>query len=370
MVNLFSRLNVISQSQHDAELDFSPLVARRSVPFFGRPNVATIPDDDPDSVGGSPARTDTSGWISRRTGEELEEYQDQRQIEKIKKRVASKEAFRLDNISKLKCGVEVWTKDKDIAPLSKKPGPKGFRRTRVKTFGIIMEQSTKDDSFWLVKFKNGKLMYCSQNILMFSSCIPQVLHLAKNKDNILCVKETYLSYEDKEEIMSLILYKKIYKLPGHDDCTFDDLEKTYKPRYNFISSWKMRNFVSKQRKKVKSSSNCTTDKHTIASEDQFQKTKHVTTTTNNNANINIMSVDATSSATKDQLKICTPTVSHSLAKKILAKEIKEHREKNWNRYPYTMYPCLLPSDTVKASINRKNSTGEFVLKLYSLFYRF
>ena len=87
MSNLFSRLNVISQSQHDAEID-SPPIARCPASLFARaPNMTTIPDDDPEessSVLTVPTNSDC--WVSCHTKEQVEDFQDQLERMKQKQR--------------------------------------------------------------------------------------------------------------------------------------------------------------------------------------------------------------------------------------------------------------------------------------------
>ena len=76
---------MISQSQHDAKID-SPPVACRTVTLFPRaPNIDALPDDDPKPLPPTKVPTDSSGWIKRRTPEEVEEFQDQLAISAQKK---------------------------------------------------------------------------------------------------------------------------------------------------------------------------------------------------------------------------------------------------------------------------------------------
>ena len=69
MSNLFSRLNVISQSQHDADIDSQPVARPHPASIFARaPNIATILDDDPEETSSvSKVPTDSDGWVSCHT---------------------------------------------------------------------------------------------------------------------------------------------------------------------------------------------------------------------------------------------------------------------------------------------------------------
>ena len=82
MSNIF-RLNVISQSQHGAETRKpSPPVAHCSRQLFSyRPNITLVADDNPELFssfgvkGNMPKpKSTTSGWISRCTPRQLEEF--------------------------------------------------------------------------------------------------------------------------------------------------------------------------------------------------------------------------------------------------------------------------------------------------------
>ena len=359
MSNLFSRLNdVISQSQHDAAEIGSPSVARCPTSLFHRPpDVSTIPDDDPKICSPSVARRPTSlfrrppdvstipdddpnllilpkvptnsdGWVKRRSRDEVEDFQDHISIMKQRQRNAALEANRATNISKLKVGVEVWTKDAEISELSKNKGPKGKRRYREKTFGIIKERSNKNSSFWYVEFNNGKSVFCSESILVFHNDVPQVVHLGTKKNNQLCLttnkdtmsepKEPSLEVQDK--IKTKILLEKIYKLPGHDEITYESLASIHISKYPWINPWKLRFHVFKMRKHLMKE----------ASSDSW-----ITNLTNNPAN--------------DDRK---------LSEKFISQNIKKHRLCNKDRYPYTKYKCLLDIDCNKSTHGKDGENGK------------
>ena len=161
-----------------------------------------------------------SEYISRRTCDEVEDFQDLQRTKKQKAKVAMKEAVRSENASKRKVGAAVWTKDKAVAPLSRKKGPKAKCRCRVKTFGVIVKKSETFDSHWLVKFQNGISVYCNESNLMFVSSTSQDFHLGKNTNDELCLVKFEKSCVDQEEIMPQMVVSKIYKLPGHTQYTY------------------------------------------------------------------------------------------------------------------------------------------------------
>ena len=150
MPNLFSRFNVISQSQHDAEIErghppLPPVVRQNYFSQFlrdARPNVTTIPDDDPEfslySPSGSKksgvlANGDSSGWISRRSIGEQEEFQAEQKMKRLRVLNMKRDAYCIENVAQLKVGAHVWTRDKEIEDLSlNKKGSKGKRRSREK----------------------------------------------------------------------------------------------------------------------------------------------------------------------------------------------------------------------------------------------
>ena len=346
MSNLFSRLNVISQSQHDAEID-SPPVARRTVTLFPRaPNIDALPDDDPKPLPPTKVPADSSGWIKRRTPEEVEEFQDQLAITAQKKRMEHLEAINIANIAKLKVGVEVWTRHKEVANLSPIKGPKGQRRIREKTFGTIVEKSTRNGSFWNVKFHNDKTIYCSDSILTFNSDIPQGQYLNRDDNNNLCLEPTTLSFEEKDKIKTEIVLSKIYKLPGYTKINYETLAAIHKKKHPWINAWKLRFHVSKCRSQllpkalpdswITKLSQKTTEDDEMNNHDNNAK---LYTTPSIGDKLNTKSDVAPSSA------VCNNETAYSnknelLAKKFLSDNIKRHRNINYHRYPYTHYKCL------------------------------
>ena len=327
MSNLFSRMNVISQSQHDSETE-SPPIARRPTSLFARvPDTATIPDDDPESSSPPKVPTNTEGWVSRCSLAEVQDFQDKLEHMKQLQRNTNEEKARALNISKLKVGVEVWTKDKSIAKLSKSRGPKGKRRSREQTFGIIKKRSNRNSTFWYIEFQNGKRMYCSQDILTFHSVVPQVVHLGRTKDNKLCLTKpnaSYVSIEEQDKVKNQILLAKIYQLPGHDSVTYETLERVHKHTHPWISAWKLRAYISKIHKKMLGQA--ATDSWIMNIEEEnkkkqpststSKKTIMFTTTTNNIAN-NMKCTVVADNLAEDSIDFNHPDVNDKLASKFL-----------------------------------------------------
>ena len=85
---------------------------------------------------------------------------------------------------------------------------------------------------------------------MFHSSTNQEFQLGKNESDEMCLVKFDKSCEDQEEVMSHIVVSKIYKLPGHNQYTYEKLESLYKPKYDWLSAWKLRNHVTQMRKKI------------------------------------------------------------------------------------------------------------------------
>ena len=350
-----SRLNVIPQSQYEAEFENpssapSP-VGPRPPPLFRRPNVSIIPDDDPDllsSAGVRKPNCDKSGWISRRTREEVEEYQDvQYSFKQLQKQVAKK-AHYADNISKLKVGAHIWTKDPQIANLTRKKGPKGKRRTRVQTFGVIVKQSAAKKSYWLCKFDNGKGGYCHESILRFQSSSAPKHILGRDSNNDMVIKMKDISVEDEELIKTEIVLSKIYKLPGHNDYTYDALVKLHKKKYKWLNSWKLRSHVSKMRKHLMNTADPDYWLSKLIHDDTTDKiaptTAKTLTMTTNNPSLDTTRVKVNNVAiAKSKSSETTGNYNRRLAKKFLSPQIRKHRKLNKHRYPYNTYGYLYSS---------------------------
>ena len=94
--------------------------------------MATIPDDDPEELSSVlTVPTNSDCWVSCHTKEQVEDFQDQLERVKQKQRHKNQEKAPAHNVSKLKVGVEVWTRHKDISDLLNNTSQKGNRFMRI-----------------------------------------------------------------------------------------------------------------------------------------------------------------------------------------------------------------------------------------------
>ena len=246
----------------------------------------------------------------------------------------------------------------------------GKHRFREKTSDIIKERSTKNSSFWYVEFDNGRSVFCSQNILMFHSNVPQKVHLGSDKDNQLCLnmkdfvsKDTDPLSDGQDKIKTEILLSKIYKLPSHDSFMYEKLAQIDKYKYPWINAWKLRSHISKMQKKLMQQAspdswifNLT---KTSGTEDVNASSKSSKCVTENKCNIenNIANIQATNLAF-DSKNVMNTNDNRSLAKKFLSESIKIHCRLNEQLYPYTTYKSLRGNDD-KASNVDEGKSGEY-----------
>ena len=126
MSGLFSRLEIITQSQYDEEIANPSLPFRGPTPHYLRPKVSDVADDDPDFVQAIPDITkkpSATDWLSRRTKKKLAEDQLQIKVEKMQEKILEKE-------TQLKVGDYVYCKSPLVAQLLPSKGPKAQRCTR------------------------------------------------------------------------------------------------------------------------------------------------------------------------------------------------------------------------------------------------
>ena len=255
MSNLFARLNVITETEHDNELVNPSLPVRPPPPhFLRRPDVSVVADDDPEEVEDYPRTPSpkkvhaSSEWISRRSKVERDAFVHYRtsQIKTVKTMLKN---------SQIQPGCHVWSKDPLISDLPDVQQLQGQRRRRPKVHGLVKHRSHSQPRFWMVHFDNGKDLYCAEDILHFYKEDQHNSVDHSGSSDTIFPKEIELSTPEilkcqQDEIMERILNSKIHKTPGYDTVSYSRIVATFKPQYNWIEERKLRNFVYRKQQKL------------------------------------------------------------------------------------------------------------------------
>ena len=236
MSALFSRVNIISQSQHDAE------VANPSVPIpTSRRTYLQVLSDSLNQDGTSDVTTVSTsnsrfsdGWQNRISATEAE-------IGRQRVKRERREHAMLSLSSKFRVGAHVYTTNPAVAPMPKRKKCKGKRRRRVKVYGKVVMQSRYQPRFWLVKFNNGKQFYCTIEVVHFVSSDTPNNGLGSDSDGNLTTVPFDYSYTDKERLMTSILEMKSFGTNSEEvsEVTFDDVVNAYKGQFSWLDARKL-----------------------------------------------------------------------------------------------------------------------------------
>ena len=246
MSGIFSKLDVVTQEEHDSECSRPTVFVRPAAPSYlqMRSSSTNYSISDSDNVQPCPdpkVATTPSNWLPRITARS-------RAKEAAITALRDRHSQELEHQTKFCVGAHVSTKHKLIAPLSNSPVKK--RRSRIAVTGEIMAKSEYQPYFWLVKFTNGKTFYCNSNVLKFleSKAPSSVLTLDDSK--MLSTKKVDKTFINEQKIMSTILCSKIHDIPGHPTLTFDALLALFKPRFPWLTIGKLKYHVEQARGKL------------------------------------------------------------------------------------------------------------------------
>ena len=231
---VFSRVNIISQSQHDAEVN-NPSVP---VPKPPRSYLQVLKDsinqeDNVDITSVASNSRSNEGWQDRISAAEAESNRQRTEWER-------KEQVMLELSSKFHVGAHVYTTNPAVASLPKRKRSKGKRRRRMKVYGKVVKQSQYQPRFWLVKFNNGKEFYCTVNVVHFVSNEAPNNGLGADEDGKLTTVPFDYNFINKEAIMTNILESKCPpSYANKSDITFEDVAKVYKGQYSWLNGRKL-----------------------------------------------------------------------------------------------------------------------------------
>ena len=108
-----------------------------------------------------------------------------------------------------------------------------------------MKESTYYENCWVVHFDKKKITASIHiDSLHFESAISKSHHIVKGKGNMMAVEKVDRSNSDEEQaILRVILHSKIHPSTTSDEVTYDKLLSIFKPKYEWLTSSKLRKYV-------------------------------------------------------------------------------------------------------------------------------
>ena len=242
MSGIFSRVDVITIAQQDAECRSPTVFIRPAPPAYLRPKKDKVADDDPSSTGSYTPdlsrKTNDSDWLSKIPTRDIEH-------EAIIARTRNKEERILAIQCKIKPGYYVYTRHKLIAQLSKRVRNK--RKFRLPMYGTVSHRSIYQPRFWLVKFRNGVSFYCTEKVLKLVDTVSPSHELTTSKkDKKLCITKVNYSFsENQEYFMRIILCSKVHPIPGHPVLSFKALYELFRHHHSWLTIGKLKYYAKK-----------------------------------------------------------------------------------------------------------------------------
>ena len=211
-------------------------------------SVGDISDDDPEKVASVPtfsSRDNSRNWLKRRGAREKARTQ-------FRKKFAKKMTKEERKLSKLKSGVTVWCRHESVADFHPDDKPrKGHRRVRVKEEGTLLKKSSYYKECYVVAFDKGFSSTVHFKHLHFVRGTSKTHRFVRGSDGKLVLERFDRNAEEENAILRFILNSKIFRTIGHDDVTYDYLVQLFRPRYAWLTSSKLRKYVSKSRSSLR-----------------------------------------------------------------------------------------------------------------------
>ena len=205
------------------------------------PSSSDLDDDDPDAVVAIPSRKEkvnSKNWLRKRGARAKAKATFKK---KFKKKMTKFEKLKL----KLKTGTYIWTQHEDVADFHPDDLPqKGKRRSRIKEYGTLIKKSSYYHDCWVVGFDKGFSYTLSYKTLHYVSNSSSMYKFVNGPDGKKVLEKVNGNKEEQDAILRVILNSKIHKTVGHEDITYDYLESLFKPRYAWLTSSKLRKYVS------------------------------------------------------------------------------------------------------------------------------
>ena len=207
-------------------------------------STSDVADDDPDNVASIPTfsgKDNSRNWLKRRGAREKARTN-------FRKKFAKKMTKEEKKLRKLKPGVTVWCKHESVAEFHPDDKPrKGHRRVRVKEEGTLLKKSSYYKDCFVVAFDKGFSSTVHFKHLYFVKGTSKTHRFVRREDGTLVLKRFDRDTEEENAILRFILNSKIFRNIGHEDVTYDYLVQLFKPRYAWLTSSKLRKYVSKSR---------------------------------------------------------------------------------------------------------------------------
>ena len=231
---LFSSLNIISQSQHDAEVANPTMPIPATRPSYLQVLTRSITQHSVDVTSTTRNSRSSEDWQDRISAAEAEATRQRIEWERNEERV-------LEASSNFRVGAHVYTTNPAVSSLPKKKKSKGKRRRRGKVYGKVVHRSSFQPRFWLVKFNNGKEYYCTSDVVTFVSKEAPNNGLSTDMEGNLTTKPFDYTFTNKEDIMTSILESKASPLSNpNEEVTFETVSIAYKGQYKWINPRKLK----------------------------------------------------------------------------------------------------------------------------------
>ena len=166
-----------------------------------------------------------------------------------RKKIQMLRSQRMNRTSLFMPGFIVYSRNAKISDLSSKPVH--VRKTRLKTIGTVVKESSYIPGFWLVYFFGvKKFFYCSHKVVTFLSNSNPPSKVTKSHCNKVSVSSVSVNTEDKEFIMTTILANKMFNLESGKDQSIRELAASHKVQYPWINAKILSQFLASFRRSV------------------------------------------------------------------------------------------------------------------------
>ena len=237
-----SRLSVLTQLSNDDDDDDNAKEKK------GGYDLDSSCDDESEcsekivAIPSAKEKSTSKNWLSRRGAREKAKSD-------FKKKFAKKMSKKEKKSAKFRAGVSVYTRHHSVADFAPGDVPrKGHRRTKVKEIGTLIKESQYYKDCWVVAFDKGFSATCSIDHLHFHSSTSNTHHYVKGPDNKMILQKIKKTNNEEEAILRVILHSKIHRTVGHSEVTYDYLVSLFKPQFTWLTSSKLRKYVSTSRK--------------------------------------------------------------------------------------------------------------------------
>ena len=208
-------------------------------------STSDLKDDDPNretSIRKDSPTANSKNWLKKLSKKSAAKA-------KHKTKYAKKMTKEEKKLKKFKIGSYVYTRQDDIADFHPDDKPmKGKRRIRENEYGTIIKKSTYYNDCFVVAFDKGFSATVSFRSLYYVSASSKNFKFVRGPDGKFQLEKVNGHTEEQEAIMRVIVNSKIHRTIGYNLVTYDYLVSLFKPQYSWLTSSKLRKYVSKCKK--------------------------------------------------------------------------------------------------------------------------